>query len=88
VISNTTRAVLAEVAKALWYPDRVYPALVRNARGRCGDEELEAFAEWWPAGQVSRKREDALAMLRRMRDDAAGGTWPRAPQFWFERTVF
>jgi hypothetical protein len=87
VIGGATLDVLVAVGKALWYPDRTYPALICGARGRCDAGELDAFSGWWSAGQVSRKREDALAMLRRMRADAADGMSPSGPSFWFERTA-
>jgi len=87
VISDAASAFLTDVAKALWYPKRTYRTLVRRARAGWDGAELDEFAAWWPTGQVSRKREDALAMLRRIRDDAVNGTWPSPPQFWFERTA-
>lgn len=87
VIGGRTHAALVEAGKALWYPDRTYPGLVQAARGRCDDGELAAFDRWWRPHRVSRKRDDAIAMLRRIRSDADHGAWPEPPAFRLERTA-
>jgi hypothetical protein len=87
VVGEATGAALVAAGKGLWYPDRTYPSVVSGARGAVDDAELAAFDAWWPSGRVSQKRTDAVAMLRRIREDAAAGSWPSPAPFWFERTA-
>ncbi|WP_197686112.1 TfuA-like protein [Actinoplanes derwentensis] len=87
VIGAKTHAALVDAAKVLWYPDRTYPGMIRAARGRCDDEELAAFEQWWRPHRTSRKRDDAIAMLRRIKFDADRELWPDAPAFHLERTA-
>jgi hypothetical protein len=73
VVRSSTRLALERIAKRLFYPDRVYPLILRRA----ADEqlprvELEALRRWLPRGQVNQKRDDAVAMLREMRQALAG----------------
>lgn len=87
VIDDATGDALVAAAKALFYPDRDYPAIIAGARERAGADRLAAFATWWPAHRVSVKRDDALRMLRAMRDLSKDGVAHPQPDFWFERTA-
>jgi len=88
VISPSTKGALEGVAKDLFYPDRSYGRLLQQARDCVPEKELQAFQSWLPAGKVNQKREDAIAMLRVMRQRLTGGLGPKKVRFSFEHTVF
>jgi hypothetical protein len=67
VVSATTAERLLRLARSLPYADRAWPRLL-DAVPDC---ESHALAAWLPAGRVDQKREDATAMLERMRADSA-----------------
>ena len=50
--------------------------------------ELRALEEWLPRGQVSQRRRDALAMLRRIRDHVRADPKPKSVTYQLEYTVF
>ncbi len=72
VIGKQTRARLESIAKSLFYPDRVWPAIIQLARDAgLPAMEIERLAAWLRTNQVDRKREDAVAMLAAIRDFVA-----------------
>ncbi|HSB73935.1 MAG TPA: TfuA-like protein [Candidatus Methylomirabilis sp.] len=88
VLSPTTRIALGQIAKSLFYPERVYPLILRRA----GEEglpakELDALRRWLPQGQVNQKRDDALAMLRVMREALGAGLPPKRVTFRLARSA-
>ena len=85
VVGATTRRLVENAAKALFYPERSYAAAIDGAETMGADrEELRALRAWLLAGKVNAKRDDALEMLAAMRRDL-----PRErPRFRFEHTVF
>ncbi|MFL6589632.1 MAG: TfuA-like protein [Chthoniobacterales bacterium] len=88
VISKKLRTSLEKIAKDLFYPDRSYPMLLRRAaESGLPEAELTLLREWLPRGQVNQKREDALAMLRLMRERLEDGLEPKAVSYWFEHTA-
>lgn len=64
---GTGRALLSR-ATSLYYPDRTYPRLVREAKGSGDPESLARFARWVETGAVDLKREDAIQALGRIRE--------------------
>lgn len=52
-------------AKGMFYPDRVWPAILAGFKG----PEIERFQQWWPHRQVSCKAQDAREMLLTMARD-------------------
>ena len=88
VISKELRTTLEKVAKDLFYPDRSYPLILRRA-GEEGlpEADLTLLREWLPRGQVNQKREDALAMLRLMRQRLTQGFEPKVVSYTFEHTA-
>jgi hypothetical protein len=68
VISTELRDRLTSLGKSLYYADRSYNAVIEMAR-RDGSPaaELERLRDWLPDGCVSRKKQDAVAMLARIR---------------------
>jgi hypothetical protein len=87
VISEATQAALLRIAKDLFYPERCYPEVLRQARLQdLPTEELSSFEQWLPTGQVDQKREDALAMLAIMRERVAAGFGPKRVSYALENT--
>jgi hypothetical protein len=88
VISQTTRETLERTAKEQFYPNRIYPAIVQRAAD-CGasEEELTAFVGWLVNGRIDQKRDDALAMLKRMRTFLASSPKPKPVEFRLEDTL-
>ncbi len=87
VIGTGTRAALVKVAKAAYYPDRNFPALLRDARhDHLPAAELDALEEWLPEGRVDQKRADAIAMLEKLRSLATNGARPKQVNFDFVHT--
>lgn len=88
VISAATRARLASLAKAMFFPERNYDLLLERGRAATlPGPELAALEAWLPAGRVNQKRADALALLERMRDFMAADPAPARAAFAFEHTT-
>jgi hypothetical protein len=87
IISRKSGKALEKIGKKLFYPDRNYPALLRSAL-ECGvpKADLMRLEQWLPEGHVSQKREDALSMLRLMRQRLAEGLEPKTVSYSFENT--
>ena len=85
VIGPTTRTLIEEAAKALFYPERTCMAAMAGAEAMGAERlELQAFRAWLPGGKINAKREDAVRMLTEMHANL-----PREPpRFRFEHTVF
>ena len=64
ILTPELAAQLADIAKAQFYKDRTYAAVIREA-AVCGAPaaSLHDFAAWLPQGRVDQKRLDAEAML-------------------------
>jgi hypothetical protein len=87
VIRTATREALERLAKGLYYPERSYPALLaRAAREAVPATELERLRAWLPQGRINQKREEALAMLRTMREELASHPGPKKVAWWLSRT--
>jgi len=67
VIDHGTRGALFSAASSLYYPDRTYPRLVREAERSADPEALARFARWVGKGAVDLKRRDAVEALSRIR---------------------
>ena len=86
-ISDENRAVLESAAKSLFYPERNYPSVLRRGLEMgVPDSELRALQEWLPSGRSSLKHQDALAMLRAIKDRLAAGLEPKRVRYWFENS--
>jgi hypothetical protein len=89
VISEATAEALVRIAKDLFYPDRSFPIIVaRAAQATVPSDELASLEAWLPRGRVDLKRQDALAMLRAMREHVASTPEPKRVRYTFERTVW
>ena len=78
VLKPGSRRALETSAKALFYADRNWPALLMGAAAHgVPDSEAAALSDWLRQGRVDQKRLDALEMLAAMRETPAAGE-PRA----------
>lgn len=88
VIRPDIRAALERTAKALPYKMRGYGNLLELAmEAGIAEEDLKRFKSWLPTGRVDQKREDALLMLRVMRERLAVPNSPKSVSYHFERTT-
>ena len=88
VISEATRARLEELSKMFHYKDRTFANAIDLAREYgVNRDELDRFASWLPTGRIDQKREDALALLRLLRQRLKAGIAPKAVRYHFEHTT-
>ncbi len=88
IIGLDTRDSLEQTAKQLSYRERSYANVMRLGRAaNLADEELDRLRDWLPNGRVDQKREDALLMLRTMRNHVRAGVTPKEVGFHFEHTA-
>jgi hypothetical protein len=87
VISAATRDVLVRVAKATFYQERSYEALLERAPAGVPPEEIAALRGWLPEGRVNLKREDALEMLATMRTFLDADPPPKQVGYSFAHTT-
>ncbi len=87
VLDADAATTLTGIAKALFYKDRSYAALLERA-GRDGFPAavLDRLAAWLPRGRIDQKRLDAVAMLRQIRDRLAAGLPPKQVRYHFEHS--
>jgi hypothetical protein len=77
IISDATREILAAAGAGLFYRMRNWPALLETGKAVGADPaELTALRRWLPGGRVDQQADDAVAMLRQMRDFLAGSPDP------------
>lgn len=86
VISAQSKQILETLAKEMFYADRSFYALLSRSAGRIPDLEHQAFADWLPRGRVDQKRDDAIAMLREIREFLETDPAPKQAQFTFQNT--
>lgn len=85
VIGADEAEAIAGIAKALFYKDRRYAAVLEAAAaGGVAAGTLAALGAWLPQGRVAQKQLDAEALLRHL---AHGGLAAAPPVFRFERTL-
>ncbi|MDH3714768.1 MAG: TfuA-like protein [Gammaproteobacteria bacterium] len=88
VVAATTQEALQGIAKALFYPKRGYPEILkRGAAEGLPADQLSALRAWLEHGRVDLKRRDALKMLTAMRDLATEDPPPKRVDYAFEHTT-
>jgi hypothetical protein len=88
IISEATRQRLEELAKMLAYKDRTFANMMDLAREYgVAKLEVDQFAAWLPNGRVDQKREDALLLLRSLRQRMKTGFKPKDVKYHFEHTT-
>lgn len=89
VIGASTRRLLERMAKRMFYPNRTYAALLREARRHhVPSREISRLDAWLPTGRLDQKLDDALTMLRAIRALAQRRTPPRKATYVVEPTCF
>lgn len=88
VISAELRVTLEKIGKELFYPDRNYSTMLRYAlENGLSQAELTRLQQWLPNNRVNQKREDALLMLRVIRDKLEQGLRRKTVSYSLEQTV-
>jgi hypothetical protein len=87
IISIAVFETLLSLAKALYYPERIYPLFLKRALDSGTNlEDINRLKQWLPAGQVSQKRADALELLYAVK--AAGeNVSPKQVSYVFHQTA-
>jgi len=87
-IGGEARTTLERIGKKLFYPDRCYPILMATAaKDGVAPEVLNGLCAFIAKhGQVDRKRLDALAMLRNMRESMVDNSMTKRITWHFEHT--
>ncbi len=87
-IDANARTALVRIGKALFYPDRSYDAVLKNAAQELlSPRTLEALRTWLPQGRINQKRADALELVEEMRAYLASDSPAPGPRFRFEHTT-
>jgi hypothetical protein len=88
VLDAPAANVIASVAKAQFYQDRTWKSALLDASARLPDTALARFDAWLPTGKVDQKREDALLLLKSIKEFVSHGGRAEPPAFSFEWTEF
>jgi hypothetical protein len=86
VITVALAEALTGTAKAMFYKDRTYDAVLESAAS-LPDRSLGDFVDWLAAGRVDQKRLDASALLAAVRAQISAGTPPLRVSYEFADTV-
>jgi hypothetical protein len=81
IVTRETAARLSDVAKALFYKERHWDAILRAAAVVLPAAALDDFAAWLPSGRTDQKLQDADAMLTAIRAHFVGSPGPFQAQF-------
>jgi hypothetical protein len=83
-VSPVESARLQEIGKAMFYPRRHYAAILEAA----AEEGMatEGLRKWLLSGRVDRKREDALELLRVMREQCGRRPEPKRVTYTLSRS--
>jgi hypothetical protein len=74
IVDPTTRDGLLHLAKARFYAERTFDALLADARrGDVDPRLLDDLQDWLPHGRLNVKRSDALLLLQRTVDEVRAG---------------
>ena len=88
ILKPELAAGLTGIAKAMFYKERTYEALLQSAAASGFPEgPLRDFADWLPQGRVDQKRRDAEAMLQAIRTHLTAGATPMRVDYQLAETV-
>ncbi len=88
VVAHSLATQLASIAKALFYKERTYQAVLDAATALgWNPDQLARFNEWLPTGRIDRKRRDALAMVDAIRAHLAADPPPLRVDYVFADTA-
>ena len=89
IICRSTAERLAQIGKGLFYPQRQYERILdEGLRQGLSEAESQRFRGWVTAGRADQQREDAIAMLKRMREDSRANPGRKQVSFSFEYTKY
>jgi hypothetical protein len=87
VISAHAQRELERLAKSLFYADRSYERLLCDGlEAGLPKAEVQALRAWLRQGRTDQKRQDAIELLRLMRDRLAQPLAPKRVSYRFEHT--
>ena len=87
IVEPPAAAALAALAKAMYFRDRNYAALLAaGAKAGLGSTMLDQLAGWLPTGRRRLKREDAIALLAALTEFLVTDPPPKQVGFHFEAT--
>jgi hypothetical protein len=87
IVAADVAAMLCRVAKAIFYKERTYDAIVEAAVAReLAPDSLQLFVDWLLFGQIDQKRRDAEAMLNVMIAHLTGRVPPLRVTYEFAHT--
>jgi hypothetical protein len=88
IVSPALAADMTAIAKALFYKERTYAAVLQSALASALDAVgLARFRDWLPAGPIDRKRLDSLSLLDAVRKHLAAGMGPLRVTYGFSDTA-
>jgi hypothetical protein len=88
IITSGTRLRLEQIGKEFFFPDRNYAAIVeRGLAAKLPQTQLMRLRDWLPRGRRNQKRDDAIAMLRLMRQKLTSGLKRKEVSFTFQNTA-
>jgi hypothetical protein len=88
VLASEIAARLTDIAKALFYKNRTYEAVLETAAASgLPAAPLRDLAAWLPAGRIDQKRSDAEAMLDAIRAHLAAVPPPLHVSYTLAETV-
>jgi hypothetical protein len=85
VVEPAAAAAMTGVAKALFYKNRTYSAIVKAAAD-IEEADRSRIEAWLTANSVDQKRADAAAMVEQVRADLGIGVPPLRPAYRFAHT--
>ena len=88
IIGECLARRLIAAAKRMHYPDRSFRRLLSESESWETETrgEVPAFRDWLPTGRIDQKREDALEMLRSIKELIATEPGPKEVRFSFHHT--
>jgi hypothetical protein len=88
IVSPELTAGLTDIARGLFYKERTYDAVLRNAADAgLPVAPLRELAAWLPTGRIDQKRRDTLAMLDAIREHLETGAPPLRVSYRLAETV-
>jgi len=87
ILTRQMATGLTDIAKALFYKERTWDAVLQAAVAGQPADLLRAFAEWLPHGRVDQKRQDSEAMLEAIRSYLAARPGPLKVTYELADTV-
>jgi hypothetical protein len=87
IIDRDTCLILLNIAKKLYYPQRNYQKILQLAAAQ-NMAQVESLKIWISQNRVNRKHDDALHMLRAMRERLQEEVGPKHVEYHFQFTRF